>query len=356
MRILHIAPFNIAGVPLSFVRAERMLGYDSRLMTLGRNEQGRDEDICLNLPLLDNRSIRFAKILLTPKERRTVTHVVDIPAQIPVQWKPGNLFEAGLFQLRERLWNLHIKKAMTEYDFWNFDVYQLDSGMEFFRDGRTVRQMKEKGKKVICCYTGSDLRVRGVIPMIDSQADINVTVEYDHLRFHPQIHHVPFPLDTTAFPVRKVNKTKKLRIGHAPTNRAAKGSNEIISVIQDLSNRFPVELLLIENLPFYEALREKATCDIFIDQIGNLGYGMNGLEALSMGIPTCSSLAPGFAEVYPDHPFQAISGADLESVLIPLIKSQKMREHLGKVGRKWVQHVHDPLSVVKKIHELAGLV
>ena len=51
MRILHIAPFNTAGVPMAFVRAERKMGHDSRLITLGPSRQERNEDICLRLEI-----------------------------------------------------------------------------------------------------------------------------------------------------------------------------------------------------------------------------------------------------------------------------------------------------------------
>jgi len=147
---------------------------------------------------------------------------------------------------------------------------------------------------VICCYTGSDLRTRGVIPEIDAIADLNISVEYDHLQFHPRIWHVPFPLEIDKFQFRYEQPAGLLHIGHAPTNRKAKGSDIIIPCIQSLEKKYPVKLVLIENLSYQEALKRKRSCHIFIDQIGNLGYGMNAIEALAMGIPTCTSLAPGF--------------------------------------------------------------
>ena len=84
MRILHIAPFNTAGVPMSFVHAERKLGHESNLITLGRNRQHREEDICLNLPCLDFWGTRWIKKIVTPKARRVVTNVTQIPEKIPI--------------------------------------------------------------------------------------------------------------------------------------------------------------------------------------------------------------------------------------------------------------------------------
>ena len=82
---------------------------------------------------------------------------------------------------------------------------------------------------------------------------------------------------------------------------------------------------------------------------------MNGIEALAMGIPTCSSLAPGFAEAYPDHPFQEIHESNLESVLVSLIQDRDKQKRLSKQGQEWVGRIHDPIYVVKKIHHLSGL-
>ncbi|MBW1804258.1 MAG: hypothetical protein JRJ85_26440, partial [Deltaproteobacteria bacterium] len=263
--------------------------------------------------------------------------------------------EKALIQLREKIWKKRFESIFQKIDFWDFDVYQLDGGLGFYRDGRIIRQLKEKGKKIICCYTGSDLRTRGVIPEIDKVSDVNMTVEFDHLRFHPDIHHVPFPLELSQFPPSSKTEGEKIRIGHAPTHREAKGSHMIIPIVKKLEKAYPVQLILIEGLPYTQALSEKSTCHIFIDQIGNLGYGINGIEALAMTIPTCSSLAPGFEEAYPAHPFFKIDEKNLEKILILLIQDPKLRKEKGKAGSKWVKEIHDPISVVRKIHQFADL-
>ncbi|RKY83642.1 hypothetical protein DRQ09_09770, partial [candidate division KSB1 bacterium] len=58
MKILHIAPFNIAGIPLTFVKAEKKLGFHSRLITLGKEKQNREKDICLNLPFIYTENVK----------------------------------------------------------------------------------------------------------------------------------------------------------------------------------------------------------------------------------------------------------------------------------------------------------
>lgn len=353
-KILHIAPFNTAGVPLTLVKAERRLGYESRLVTLGKPVQGRESDISLALPFLESSLTRFAKQRVTPAQRREIVNTVIPPDTIPIVWRPGGA-EKALVSVRDGLWKKAIAAAVEACELDTFDVFQLDGGLGFFRNSRFITAMHRAGKKIICCYTGSDLRTRGVIPEIDRLSTLNVTVEFDHLRFHPDIHYVAFPFESVPGVTRNRREDGVIRVGHAPTNRKAKGSDTIIAAVRKLAAEYPVQLVLIENLSFREAIRLKSTCDIFIDQIGNLGFGINSLEALSLGIPVLSSLAPGYAEFYPDHPFIAVTGANIREKLIPLLIDHKRRSELGCRGIGWVKQHHDPVAVVRRIHRLAGL-
>jgi len=351
-RILHLAPFNTSGVPITLVRAERELGFASRLITLGRDPREYEEDICLDLPFLNFAGTRWAKKLFSNPARLQVTNRRKIPAQIPPTWTSHSWPEKWLVKFRERVWQRKIARALAEIDFWNFDLYQLEGGLEFFRDGRIVRELKKRGKPIICLYTGSDLRTRGVIPEIDRLADLNVTLEFDHLALHPCLQHVFFPLDLRRFSLAPPRDESRLIIGHAPTNRAAKGSDTIIAVVQSLRNEFPIAFELIEGLPHQEALRRKARCDIFIDQLSELGYGINAIEALAMGICTCTGLEAGFAEKYPDHPFVEVNATNLGEQLTRLCRHPQERRRLRNYGREWVEQMHDARQVVRKIHEL----
>lgn len=354
MKILHIAPMNTAGVPIEFVRAERAMGIESRLITLSRSRLDYEEDICLELPLFDHWLIRLGKKLFSPKKRTAVNFQIDRPREIPPVWIP-NRMEHLLINLRERLWKSRIYSAIQKYKLLDFDVYQLDGGLGFFRDSSILQMLKARGKKIICCYTGSDLRVRGIVPAIDQISDLNISVEFDHQYLHPNLTHVPFPIDSERFSIQPKRKQDKLIISHAPTNRQAKGSDIIIPIVQQLEQEYPVELKLIENLPYAEALKQKAQSDIFIDQIGDLGYGISGLEALCMGIVTCSCVAPGFAEKYPDHPFIEISFGNLRAQLIHLIEDTEFRMQQAKAGHAWVKRIHSSQAVVRRIHQLAEI-
>ncbi|MDW7681210.1 MAG: glycosyltransferase, partial [bacterium] len=341
-------------VPITFVNAERELGYESRLVTFARNPRGYQEDVCLNLPFVVFIGFSFLKRVIAGKSRTSVINQVKKPDQIPRKWLPNKL-EKRLINLRELLWQRRVERLFAELRIQEFDVVQLDGGVGFYRNGRDIVQLRNAGKKIICCYTGSDLRVRGVIPQIDLISDLNVTVEFDHLQLHPQLHHILFPFDTSRFQRANPPDDGTVYIGHAPTNRSAKGSHIIIPLVRKLAQRYPIKLVLIEKLSYQQALVRKSKCHIFIDQIGELGYGINGLEALAMGIATLSCLAPGFDEIYPDNPFIVIDENNLTSRLALLIENPDLRQAKGIAGHEWVKKYHDPIQVVKKVHRLAGI-
>lgn len=351
-RILHLAPQNISGVPITFVRAERKLGLESRLVTLMRDPRGYEEDVCLELPFLKGMGMRQIKKLFLPKTRLEISNRQVAVSGTP-RWQPHSITERALLALRERVWQPRLTRLMREIDFWNFDLYQLEGGMEFFRDGRTVAELKRRGKKIVCLYTGSDLRTRGLIPEVDRCADLRLTLEYDHLQLDPALTHILFPCEFERIPhAPSKNVGKQIVIGHAPTNRAAKGSAEIIAAVQSLAHEVPLQLELIEGVPHAEAMRRKAQCDIFIDNLGELGYGVNAIESLALGVCTCTSLMPAFLARYPDHPFVEITFENLKEQLRRLCAQADWRQARAQSGRAWAEKNHGAVQVVRQVHQL----
>ena len=354
-KILHIAPINTSSVPGNLVQAEQRLGYESRLLTLFRDPRNYFEDICLDLPWMHGSALLWIKSRVSAPERLQVDNVLRIPEHIPKTWQPHSFFEELLVKFRDLAWRPRIQKAISSHALDQFDIYQLDGGLGLYRQARFIKKMKKAGKKIICCYTGSDLRTRGVIPAIDAIADANFTVEFDHLLLHPDIHHVFFPFDARRFEKKAETARDRIRIGHAPTNRKAKGSDRIIAAVDRLARSWPAELVLIEKLPYERALELKHSCDLFIDQIGDLGYGINALEALAMGIPTATCLAPGFEARVPDHPFIVIQDDSIEEALLPFLRDPHRLHAIGCRGYDWVRTYHDAEQVVRTIHRTAGI-
>jgi hypothetical protein len=351
MRILHIAPENVAGVPGTFARTEQQMGHESRLVTLSPDRRGYPEDHCLQLPLFNAGIVRWCKQLVSDPRRLQVSHQPPPPESRPPVWRPGSFLETALITLRDSLWNRTVQRALPELQLDTWDIIQLDGGLGLLRDGRYVRALKAQGKKFIITYLGSDLRTRGIVPHIDSLADLRVTVEFDLRDYYPGILYIPTPFDALTVPRVEQPSTERLRIGHAPSVRAAKGSDQILAVLHKLAAELPIEMELIEGVSHSEALQRKGRCHIFIDQIGVLGYGVNALESLAMGIPVCTCLAPGFSEYCPDHPFIEVTETTLEARLRELIADESLRHAKAAEGALWVRKFHDPQRGIQTMHK-----
>ncbi len=98
---------------------------------------------------------------------------------------------------------------------------------------------------------------------------------------------LPAPHDTASYAtIRNTTppNTGPLRIGHAPTNRYLKHTDAFLAACEKLAEHEEIEVVLIEGVDWVDSIHLKATCDIWYDQVA-FGYGGNGIEAMSMGIP-----------------------------------------------------------------------
>lgn len=79
---------------------------------------------------------------------------------------------------------------------------------------------------------------------------------------------------------------EKIKIVHAPSNRALKGTEEIIKVVESVCSKNPeVEFTLVENVSHNEAKQIYASADLLIDQLLGGWYGGLSVEALALGVP-----------------------------------------------------------------------
>jgi glycosyltransferase involved in cell wall biosynthesis len=181
--------------------------------------------------------------------------------------------------------------------------------------------------------------------------DLNLTCEFDLYQRYPEVEYLFLPFDQSVMP-KAEPPSGKVRICHAPRIRSVKGTEEIINAVEDLSKEIPVELVLIENTTNAEALRMKATCHIAIDQVasGDMGYGVNSLESLSMGIATVTNLSRAYQDFIPDHPFFLTTPDTLKRDLRELILDSELREKHALAGPPWIGERHNWLSVAEEIH------
>jgi glycosyltransferase involved in cell wall biosynthesis len=349
MKILHMSPQNYTGTIDLFVRGHAELGHESRLVTFYRAANLYNEDICLNLPFVGpmDSLLKLKKLVRAGSLRVPYTGTEE-----RIFWKPS-FPESIMLRFRDRLWEPIIDRAAVEFGLWDFDIYHLEGGMSFFRDGRDVIALKKAGKKIVSYYHGLDLRMRGAIRPIWEATDLNLTCEFDLYQRYPEVDYLFLPFDQSVMPAAEP-LPGKVRICHAPRIRSVKGTEEIISAVEELSRDIPAELVLIENMTNAEALRLKATCHIAIDQVarGDMGYGVNSLESLSMGIATVTNLSGAYQDFIPDHPFFLTEPATLKRDLRELILDSELREKHAVAGPSWIRQKHHWLSVAEELHRI----
>jgi hypothetical protein len=353
MKILHVAPLNVAGVPFSMMEMQRRFGSEATLVTLHRNAFAFPEDVCLDISLPRHRIAAWWRRSKQAMELAEANASANPDSHLPIH-RPKNLLESAYFRFDDARREPIVRRAIDEYGLDQYDIVHYDGGLDFFRDCRIAKEWKRRGKAIICHYMGSDLRVRGIDPAMDRLSILNLTNESDHLLRHPAIHYIFIPFDAEAIPLRAA-ENDRLRIIHAPTNRTMKGTEFILPVIQKVQGVRNVEFVLVEHKSHAEALRIKGGCDIAIEQIGNLGgtgYGRNSLETLAMGIPTITEMTPDYTEWLQENPFVLSTREKLYETLLQLIDSADLRNDLRLRGRKWVEKYHSYSAVHQRLMEL----
>ncbi len=350
IKILHIAPLNFAGVPFDFYKMHNAVGDYSRIVTLHKNERNFPEDICLNLPLPNQllaKKIRLKKIKQLEQQNHTTAHFFET----------RNLFEKIYYNAYDFLIQTKVEKTISDYELNDFDIIHYDGGLDFYRDARQAIKWKKQGKKIVCCFYGSDLRIRGLIKSLDEISDLNLTSEFDHLSLKKDLNYLFYPYDYSELPDKKERTIEEIKIVHSPTNRKYKGTELIISVIEKIKKERKLDFLLLENVDRNKLLEIKSECDISIDQVGGnmggTGYGKAGLETLAMGIPTITNMTKDYADWLPENPFVVANSADeLYKSLTELIDDESFRKEKGFSGKEWVKKYHGFESVNKNLMKL----
>lgn len=145
-------------------------------------------------------------------------------------------------------------------------------------------------------------------------------------------------------------------VAHAPTNRAAKGSDRIHAALERLAERYPIRLIEIEGEPWFRCLQQKARADIFVDQI-TLGYGNNAVEAWGMGMPVVAgtmdpAVRARMLEVWGRLPFVEGTDDTIEDALELLIASQDARREWAEIGMEHARRWHDEQRVVEVLQDI----
>lgn len=213
------------------------------------------------------------------------------------------------------------------------------------------------------CYAGMcnsgqhDKSVRERIAKFDKYADHIFAVNPDLLYFLPaRARLLPYAITNFHDIVTQpwVEHGQPLKIVHAPTNRAAKGSDQIIAALEKAKQKYgdAIELQLVENIPHSEALRLYTSADIIIDQILIGWYGGFAVEAMKMGKPVMAFVRREDLHFLPGNMgadcLEAIINTNPDTIfddLCKLIENRNLLRLHREAALEYVNKWHDPVYV-----------
>jgi glycosyltransferase involved in cell wall biosynthesis len=293
LRVTH-CPVNIAGVPWANVQALRRKGVDARLVVFERGRLHPDADWSLD------RTGGLARRQLT-------------------QWR-------AFARLLPRT-----------------DVFHFYFGLTFVPKSLQFPLLHLTGRRSVFHFLGSDIRGKSLGELAyGRRAGAQIVGSYDAIRWVPEAEVVPPGLDLTKYEPAPPSDTPRPLVLHAPSSRARKGTEHVVSACRELG----LDLDVVEGLPHEEARRRYERADIVVDQLNAGWYGLFAIEAMALGKPVVTFLHEEAARRTEEAfgvrvPIVSATKETLADRLRELAAAPDERRRLGAEGRAYVERVHD---------------
>lgn len=219
-----------------------------------------------------------------------------------------------------------------------------------------VSRFPHPGKRIIVQHHGTYFRENAAAVSAACRAigADEVAVSHELLILAPQARLLPNVVDTAGLRElrRAYRPSGRVRIAHAPTDRAVKSTDAFLRATERLSARYPISVDLIERVPWAECLARKSQADILFDQV-ILGYGLNAIEAWAMGIPVVAGLANTQARAMLIDDLGPVPWIDatedtIEQALEPLVADAALRAEWGERGQEFAERIHSQRAVVER--------
>ena len=319
MRVLH-SPVNVAGGPGAISAGLRELGVESTLVVFNERPFERGFDVNLEL--------------------RDTSRVSSVPFNLPKQ-------------LRALRWALR-----------EFDVFHFHAGLTLAPRRITLPLLRRAGKGIVFQSWGSDLRGRSASEVgYLCEAGAVIVGSYLTRRLAPRGPWPEYDVGPPAIVLRDwepppVEPGLVVRVAHAPSKRAVKGTEAVIAAVDALRARgAPVELDLIEGVPNREARLRYAAADVVVDQLRIGWYGMFAIESMALAKPVVVHLdeeaAAETEEAFGlELPLVRADEGNLENVLAGLLEVRETLPELGRRSREYVERVHAHTSVARRVLEI----
>jgi hypothetical protein len=233
---------------------------------------------------------------------------------------------------------------------------------------RKLRDSRIRGKPKLLHHHGSLFRTNPHYGL--QSAKLNNAVQcvstVDLMRVAPDVlHWAPTAYDVDALQAfrqeHRGDDGHGVRIVQTPTDGPGGPykSTELLQItVENLrAQGLEVELVIATNLPWIEAMKIKATADIYFDQV-KLGYGCNAVEAWGMGIPVIAGADPWtlakMREVFGTDqlPFYVATEETIGEAIITRANSKRLRTTYANRGLHHVRKFHDEKPALLRLVQL----
>lgn len=142
-------------------------------------------------------------------------------------------------------------------------------------------------------------------------------------------------------------------VAHAPSDRAIKGTEAILSALEEIRSHRPVQPLLVEGRCHRETIRLLSKADVVVDQLRIGTYGLLALEAMALGKPVVAYIRDDLRGQYPASlPVVSATPLTIRQVLERLLDDGTLRHELGVQGRRYVEEYHDARRIAQELFDI----
>ncbi len=260
------------------------------------------------------------------------------------------------------------------------DLFHFHNGNSFLTDNADIPFIHAAGKKMIMHHWGSDVRTSwrtkklnryGLPPGYMSDKDIHERLVrlsrhiqhavvqdaelYPHVKdYYRHVHIVPVACEVRRFrPVYPVLGSRPLRIVHAPTRPAFKGSRYVEAAITSLKRQYPIDYISVQKKSHQEALRIYASADVIIDQLLCGSYGVLTVEAMAMGKPVIAYIREDVRRSQPaELPIIQADPQSIHAVLRGILQQPDRLQVIGRASRVYVERRHDTRVIIPQLQAI----
>ena len=244
--------------------------------------------------------------------------------------------------------------------FWDLPVWRaLGTRIVFTFHGSDVRlKSHHLAQDKWSFYHHADIpcdeeRIAARLDVIQAYADRMTISSVLSQPYVPDATYLPKVVETARLPMVGPVRSRRPTVLHAPSRRSTKGTEFVLSGLDELRRRgVEFELDLVEGVPHEEALARAAAADVVVDKLLGGDAGVSSLEAMALGKVAVARIRDQVRARHPDLPVVSADPETFPDVMAELLTSPRRRAELGEEGREFVVRTHDAAVVGEQLDEL----